>query len=131
MAIIADHKNNFFAQLNEEYFGQRHIFLTGHKDGKVLIWRSDMFIGVLADYKDEVTCMTKCFEGIAIATSRGFIHVWDNYLMKVLKVIELASLPFKILSYSICGIDYNQKRLLVLTLGGDAIEIELGSTTSL
>ena len=51
--------------------GQRHIYLTGHQDGKVLLWRSDQYIGVLADYRDEVTAMSRCFEGVAIATMRG------------------------------------------------------------
>lgn len=47
--------------------------------------------------------------------------------MKCTKIIELSSLPFKIISYSIVNIDFNQKKLLVLTLGGDVIEILLNS----
>ena len=85
--------------LNIPLAGQRHIFLTGHKDGKVLLWRSDQYIGVLADYKDEVVVMAQCFEGIAIATMRGFIHIWDVYLSKCMKSIDLSSFPFKMLSF--------------------------------
>ena len=55
------------------------------------------------------------------------IYIWDNYLLKCTKIIELSSLPFKIISYSIVNIDFNQKKLLVLTLGGDVIEILLNS----
>lgn len=108
-----------------EIDGHRHLFLTGHKDGKVHLWRSDSYIGVLTDYKDEVTCMTKCYEGLAICTWRGFIHLWDNNVAHCTKTIELASLPFKILSFNISSIDYNQKRLLVLSIEGDVIQITL------
>ena len=125
LAIIADHKNQYFGMLDQHMSGERHIFLTGHKDGKVLLWRSDQYIGVLADYHDEVTAMCKCFEGVAIGTTRGFIHIWDSYLSKCMKSIELSSLPFKVLSYSIVSLDYNQKRLLVCTMAGDGIELTL------
>jgi WD40 repeat protein len=107
MSIIADYRNAYFESLNIEIDGHRHLFLTGHKDGKVHLWRSDSYIGVLTDYKDEVTCMTKCYEGLAICTWRGFIHLWDTNLKNCTKTIELASLPFKILSFNISSIDYN------------------------
>jgi len=61
------------------------MFLTGHQDGKVLLWRSDSYIGVLADYNNEITCMTKCFEGLAICTWNGTIYFWDTYLTKSTK----------------------------------------------
>lgn len=80
---------------------------------------------MLADYKDAVTAMSECFEGVAIATTRGFIHVWDSYLSKCMKSIELSSLPFKILSYNIVSLDFNQKRLLVATMAGDGVELTL------
>jgi hypothetical protein len=65
------------------------LFLTGHKDGKVLLWRSDSFIGTLYDYQDEITCMTKCYEGVAICTWHGQIHLWDAHLTKSTKTIDL------------------------------------------
>ena len=120
--MIADHKNQFYKQTGE--FGEKkHIILTGHKDGSVLIWKLYQYIGILANYKDEITCITKCYDGVAIATLRGMIYLWDNYLLKCTKIIELSSLPFKIISYSIVNIDFNQKKLLILTLGGDVIEV--------
>jgi len=51
--------------------------LTGHKDGKIHLWKHDGYIGTLTDYKDEITCMSKCFEAVAICTWRGMIHLWD------------------------------------------------------
>jgi hypothetical protein len=125
MAIIADHKNHYFKALDEDLAGQRHLFLTGHKNGRVLMWRSDSYIGVLTDYKDEITCMSKCFEGIVICTWRGNLHIWDTHLTRSMKTIELSALPFKVLSFNILSIDFNQKRLLLLTLAGDAVEISL------
>jgi hypothetical protein len=104
--------------------------LTGHKDGKVHLWRSDAYIGMLTDYKDEVTCMTRCFEGIAICTWRGIINLWDSKLSVCTKSIELSQLPFQLLSYNIQGIDYCQNRLLVLTLEGDVIHITLPESGS-
>jgi len=125
ITLIADQRNNFFALMGIELEGRRHLFLTGHKDGKVLIWRSDSYIGMLADYRDEITAMSPCFEGIAIGTARGFIHIWDNYLSRSIKTIELHSLPFKLLSFTIISIDFNQRRLLVVTAAGDAVEIQV------
>ena len=69
--------------------------------------------------------MTKCSEGIAIGTKNGYVYIWDNSLLKCTKTIELSALAFKILSYNIVNIDANQRRLLVVTLAGDAIEISL------
>jgi hypothetical protein len=43
-------------------------------------------------------------------------------------------MPFKILSTHVVNIDYNQKRLLVMTMNGDAIEVilaEAGSTKTI
>ena len=56
---------------------------------------------------------------------RGIIYIWDNYLLKCMKTIELSALPFKILSYNIVNLDANQKRLLVLTVAGDVLELGL------
>ena len=89
------------------------------------MWRSDAYIGVLTDYQDEITAMSKCFEGIVICTWRGNLHIWDTQLTRSVKTIELSALPFKVLSFNIMSVDFNQKRLLVLTLAGDAIEISL------
>jgi hypothetical protein len=107
LSVIADNRNNFFAMLQQDIDGKRHIFLTGHSDGKVLLWRSDHYIGMLADYRDEVTALSQCFEGIAIGTARGFVHIWDNFLSKSTKTIELSGLPFKTLSFSIISMDFN------------------------
>jgi hypothetical protein len=125
MAIIADYKNQYFQDLDAQLAGQRHLFLTGHKDGTVLLWRSDAYIGVLEQYEHEITCMTKCFEGLAICTWAGQVNLWDVHLTKCTKRIELGNLPFKMVNFNITSIDYNQKRLLILTDSGDAIEISL------
>lgn len=89
MAILADHKNNYFHSLDEDLSGQRHLFLTGHKNGKILMWRSDAYIGRLIDYQDEIMCMSKCYEGIVFGTWRGNLHIWDINLRACNKTIEL------------------------------------------
>jgi hypothetical protein len=80
MAIVADHHNHYFGYLDTEASGKRHLFLTGHEDGKVLLWRIDGFISPLVDYRDAVTALSKCFEGVAIGTMRGNIYIWDTCL---------------------------------------------------
>jgi hypothetical protein len=50
LAIIADSENAYHAALDVEGGGKRHIILTGHKDGKVMMWRSDAYLGVLHDF---------------------------------------------------------------------------------
>ena len=69
--------------------------------------------------------MTKCFEGVAFGTNTGMIQIWDNYLLRCDKKIDINQLPNKILSQYIVNLDYNRKRILVLTMNGDAIEITL------
>lgn len=125
MCLLADHKNQYYKQQGGDFGEKKHILLTGHKDGSVLIWKLFQYVGVLDNYKDEVTAITKCFEGIAIGTTRGMIYLWDNYLLKCMKTIELSGLPFKILSFNIVCIDANQKRLLITSIAGDVIEITL------
>ena len=75
--------------------------------------------------RDEVVAMSRCYQGIAIATVRGIIDIWDVYLNGVKKSIQLSSQPFKLLSFQIMSLDFNKKRLLVSTIAGDAIEITL------
>lgn len=95
-----------------------------------MLWRSDAYIGVLEQYEHEITCMTKCFEGLAICTWSGQVNLWDVHLTKCTKRIELGNLPFKMVNFNITSIDYNQKRLLILTDSGDAIEISLNEQGS-
>ena len=101
LAIIVDDRNKYASALELEIGQFGHIFITGHKDGKVRLWSSEGYIGTLTDYRDEVVAMTKCFQGIAICTWRGFIHLWDSQLTQCTKTIELSNLPFKILSNNI------------------------------
>lgn len=122
-AVVADHKNQYYRKEGGDFGEKKHIILTGHKDGSVLIWKLFQYVGVLDKYNDEITSISKCFDGVAISTMKGYIYIWDSYLIKCTKTIELSALPFKILSYNIVNVDANQKRILVLTLAGDAIEI--------
>ena len=125
LALIADDKNFFFHQLDVELGAKRHIILTGHKDGKVLVWRSDKFVGCMHDFEEEVTAINKSSEGIVICTCMGQIHVWDVNLRGKLHSISLADLPYKLLNYNITSIDFNQNRVMVLTMCGDVVEISL------
>lgn len=85
LAIVADSKNPF---QNSDL--KTHLVLTGHDDGSVLIFSAKQFVGTLTCYrKDSVTCMSKCYKGIAIATKKGFVYIWDNLLMNQLTVLQM------------------------------------------
>jgi len=63
---LTDYKNAFFKQGNaggiirnaddndvavlDYNHTLKHLVITGHKDGKVCVWRLQQFIGVLDDY---------------------------------------------------------------------------------
>ena len=80
--MVVDHKNQYYKQSGD--FGkEKHIILTGHLDGKVLVWKLFQYVGLLESYKgDSVLCITKCFDGVAIGTSKGLIYIWDTFLLK-------------------------------------------------
>jgi len=86
----------------------KHIVLTGHEDGKVLIWGLDAFIDILFDYQVEITCMSKCYDGYAIATKLGNIFIWDVNLTTEMRDIDFNNMPFQVLSNNITSMDYNQ-----------------------
>ena len=81
---------------------------------------------MLSDYGVEITAMNTCYEGICFATITGLIYIWDGYLLNCHKKIDINQFPFKILSNFIVSMDHNQRRLLLLTMNGDAIEVLLG-----
>lgn len=42
-----------------------------------------------------------------------------------MKNIELSDLSFKLLSFNIVGLDFNQNKMLITTIAGDAIEMKI------
>lgn len=149
ISILTDYKNQYFnlqgggslnlgkqlldeddAAILDAGHQMKHLIITGHEDGKVLIWNLQKYIVMLVDYEVEVTAMSKCFEGIAISTKGGKIYIWDEYLYRCSKIIDLNTMPFKILSSHIVSMDFNQKRLMVVSFGGDVIEIILSDAGS-
>ena len=147
MSMLCDYKNQYFKQgkargqakgpglgaqgAQEEVVdidhSLKHLLLTGHKDGKILIWRLQSYIGVLDDCQVDVTAMSLCQEGVAFATITGLVYFWDSYLLKCHRRIDINQLPFKILSNFIVSMDFNQRRLLILTMNGDVVELQLGA----
>ena len=101
----------------------RALYITGHSDGKLCIWRYGEFIATLAQYSSEVTCLSKVPQngGIVAGTSRGAIFLWDATLSSTLWHVDLQNLPFRLSSFSIAGIDSISKFLLFYSLGGDVV----------
>ena len=91
LSLLIDYKNQYFKQISAANLGGqtvgddneiaaldidhtiKHIFLTGHKDGKILVWRIQGYIAKLTTFDCPVTAMSKCFEGVAFGTSIGII----------------------------------------------------------
>jgi hypothetical protein len=47
LAIITDYRSKYGSENSSE---KMHIILTGHEDGRVLIWRLFSYFGILVDY---------------------------------------------------------------------------------
>ena len=125
MSTLADYHNAFFKQGNQQTqkiasteennnnlitdidHSLKHLVLTGHSDGKVLVWRLGGYIDVLIDYRIPVNVMTKCYEGIAIGVADGNIYIWDVNLIAESKVIDIHAFKFEVLSSIIVSLDYN------------------------
>ncbi len=88
LVMVIDQKCQYYED-QSGYGEKHHLVLTGHNDGSVLIWRVLEFVGLLFNYKVEVTAIHRCFDGIAIATADGFVHLWDSFLINCVKSIDL------------------------------------------
>ena len=102
------------------------LVVTGHVDGKVVLWQDLKLSAVLATYQGEIVdmCLIRTF--VAVATSQGVIELWTLAFDKCIRKIDLRALSFKLLS------NYNVKNLVVTpnsfyfnTYGGDFIKVKL------
>ena len=78
LSLQIDFKNKFFDKKCEiESELNRALFLTGHSDGKLCVWRYGELLTVLAEYKAEVTCLGGVPRngGVAVGTSRGQVFL--------------------------------------------------------
>jgi hypothetical protein len=108
LALVADEHNKFYGQMDVEAGMKRHLILTGHKDGHVLAWRSDGFIGKLDYFKDdEITAIIRSREGILICTWTGNVHIFRHDLKAREHNLSLVDLPSKLLNYNISCADFN------------------------
>jgi hypothetical protein len=101
-----------------------YLILTGHEDGNVLVWAHLEFQRVLATYEGTIAAIEKAQDNFAIGTSHGYIYLWDSELEKAFKVIELSMLPFKLMSFEVSSLYYENKKLFVSTTAGDLLEIK-------
>jgi len=124
---VADGSNAFNNQDND-YDRKVNLILTGHNDGSVLVFSQQKYQGRLCKYNCEIEAMSLCFLGLAVGLKIGQIRIWSHLLDQELRLINLEDMPFKCLSRNITSVDFSQKNLLVLTKGGDAIEIKLSKS---
>lgn len=105
------------------------MLLTGHKDGKVLVWDyiEDEFscVKVLSDYKHEIIEIIYLKNEIGIATEDSFIHLWDLSLKEPLKYIDLSNMPLKLYSLKLKNIVSAEDKIFFNTYEGDMIKLDL------
>ena len=106
------------------------MLLTGHKDGKVLIWEYDeeeefQYSRVLSDYKHEIVEIIYLENEVGIATEDSFIHLWDLFFKTPLKYIDLSNMPLKLYSLKLKNIVPAGDKIFFNTYEGDMIKLDL------
>lgn len=99
--------------------------VTGHVDGKVVLWQDLKLTSVLATYQGEVIdiCLIRTF--VAVATSEGVIELWTMAFDKCIKQIDLRKLSFKLHSNHIKNLVVTPTSFYFNTYGGDFIKVKL------
>lgn len=105
------------------------VLITGHRDGKVLLWTNDNqeFVNPkqVCAYKHEIIEIIHLESGIGITTDDSLIHIWD-FSMKVLqKDIDLSNMPFKLYSLKLKNIVGAKDKVFFNTYDGDMIMLNL------
>jgi WD40 repeat protein len=105
------------------------ILITGHKDGKVLLWEFDgeefKAPRTIVDYKHEIIEIIYLESGLGITTDDSLIHIWDLGLKNSLKDIDLSNMPFKLYSLRLKNIVSAKDKIFFNTYDGDMIMLNL------
>jgi WD40 repeat protein len=104
------------------------VLLTGHKDGKLVLWSSLMPVKVLKEYRSEIVEIVLVKEAIVVGTEDGTLHFWLYSLDKCIKSIDIKSLPYQLLSSSLKNIVMAGSSIYVNTYGGDFLRIKIKVT---
>lgn len=101
------------------------LVVTGHVDGKVVLWQDLKLSAVLATYQGEIVdmCLIRTF--IAVATSQGVIELWNLAFDKCIRKIDLRALSFKLLSNNVKNLVVTPNSFYFNTYGGDFIKVKL------
>ena len=98
------------------------LLLTGHSNGSVLLWENIEFQKIIVVYESSICALCVMVNWYAIATRLGIIYIWDSKLEACQKVIELSMFPFKLMSFEVNSMKYENKKLYISTRSGDIIE---------
>jgi hypothetical protein len=101
------------------------LVVTGHVDGKVVLWQDLKLSSVLATYQGEIIdiCLIRAF--VAVATSEGVIELWTLAFDKCIRKIDLRALSFKLLSNHVKNLVVTPNSFYFNTYGGDFIKVKL------
>lgn len=101
------------------------VAVTGHYDGKVVIWENLIPKSVLVKAKSsivEIAMLKSCF---AIATADGIIEFWTLGFERISKQIDIKTFSFKLMSNNIKNLVVTSNSLYFNTYGGDFINLAL------
>lgn len=101
------------------------LVVTGHVDGKVVLWQDLKLSAVLATYQGEIVdmCLIRTF--VAVATSQGVIELWTLAFDKCIRKIDLRALSFKVSSNYVKNLVVTPNSFYFNTYGGDFIKVKL------
>lgn len=99
--------------------------LTGHVDGKVVLWDNLVPSKVVIKCESGVVDICILKSSIVIATSDGIIEFWSLGFKTQIKQIDIKLFSFKLMSHSIKNLVMTNKNLYFNTYGGDFIKLKL------
>ena len=123
------------ADIDQEKYIKKNEFymLTGHSNGDVLVWKSMNIPRKWTSYPNfSVISIVLLKEGIAIMVSDMKIHIYDHELKSEVSIIDLFAFPFKWYSNKLKSMIAADRKLFILSYGGDLIKYKLkGKISSL
>lgn len=116
----------------EKYIKKNEFYmLTGHSNGDVLVWKSMNIPRKWVKFtKFSVISIVLLKEGIAIMVSDMKIHIYDHELKSEINTIELNEFPFKWYSNKLKSMISADRKLFILSYGGDLIKYKLKGRTN-
>lgn len=96
--------------------------VTGHKNGKVALWKNSKIKEYLFDYKDTIINI-KSFEGGVLIQTQRKIFFWDLNFVQNYQTLEMNIFPLLLYSQELCCLQSSGQMIFLVTTAGDIIQI--------